>query len=305
MRVVRRAARAILIDEAGRLILFKRTVPKRKVYWSTPGGGVDEEDGSIEAALHRELFEELGAVVDRAQQVFITSPPRGDGIAVQHFFVCRLVSMNIRKRTGTEFSNPAKGRYDVERFDLRAKKPKLARINLQPREARDFILANRAALLGAVLDDRMPALTEPQPVPEPVIVEVVRTVPVPAGLVNPEPANSAHGETTASPSEQSSPDQSWSDADDAAAREDRETLVPVGVGADGRQPAHKTSRVSAPTPLGAGPRATQTAPSAVDVVVADGERTAPADTDKPASSHDANDLVNGRRPWYRRVFRRT
>nr|MDT0666889.1 NUDIX hydrolase [Micromonospora sp. DSM 115978] len=67
MQVVRRAARAILIDDSGRLVVFKRTVPKRKVYWSTPGGGVDAEDGSVEAALHRELFEELGATVDRVQ----------------------------------------------------------------------------------------------------------------------------------------------------------------------------------------------------------------------------------------------
>ncbi|WP_235947342.1 NUDIX hydrolase [Candidatus Frankia alpina] len=71
MRVVRRAARAILIDGNGRLVLFRRTLPKRKPYWSTPGGGVDREDGSVEAALHRELAEELGATVDR-----VSSPAR-------------------------------------------------------------------------------------------------------------------------------------------------------------------------------------------------------------------------------------
>ncbi|WP_261574810.1 NUDIX domain-containing protein [Frankia gtarii] len=157
MRVVRRAARAILIDGNGRLVLFRRTLPKRKPYWSTPGGGVDREDGSVEAALHRELAEELGATVDRVQQVFLTSPPRGDGIAVSHFFVCRLVSMDLSRRTGEEFTNPAKGRYDVERIDLRGKK--LNRYALQPPEAKEFILANRQALLVAALTDDAPPLT--------------------------------------------------------------------------------------------------------------------------------------------------
>ncbi len=157
VRVVRRTARAILIDGNGRLVLFRRTLPKRKPYWSTPGGGVDREDGSVEAALHRELAEELGATVDRVQQVFLTSPPRGDGIAVSHFFVCRLVSMDLSKRTGEEFTNPAKGRYDVERIDLRGKK--LSRYALQPPEAKAFILANRQALLIAALTDDAPPLT--------------------------------------------------------------------------------------------------------------------------------------------------
>ncbi|CAO5169176.1 Nudix hydrolase domain-containing protein [Frankia sp. AiPs1] len=156
MQVVRRAARAILIDGNGRLILFRRTLPKRKPYWSTPGGGVDDEDASVEAALHRELAEELGAVVDRVQPVFLTSPPRGAGIAVSHFFVCRLVSMNLSQRTGEEFSNPAKGRYDVERIDLRGKR--LSRYDLQPAEIKTFILANRQALLLAALDDAAPPL---------------------------------------------------------------------------------------------------------------------------------------------------
>ncbi len=187
MRIVRRAARAILIDDDGRLVVFKRTVPKRKVYWSTPGGGVDAEDTSVEAALHRELAEELGAVVDRTQQVFLASPPRGDGIAIQHFFVCHLVSMNLSARTGSEFSNPAKGRYDVERIDLRGKK--LARYDLQPRQARDFILANRDALLAAALDDGAPPLTAPAPAPATAAAATSAAESAgPADLVEPETA---------------------------------------------------------------------------------------------------------------------
>ena len=59
--VGRQAARAILIDDDGRLVLIKRTKPGQAPYWTAPGGGVDATDVSVEAALHRELAEELGA----------------------------------------------------------------------------------------------------------------------------------------------------------------------------------------------------------------------------------------------------
>ncbi|WP_235947344.1 hypothetical protein [Candidatus Frankia alpina] len=80
---------------------------------------------------------------------------------MSHFFVCRLVSMDLSKRTGEEFTNPAKGRYDVGRIDLRGKK--LNRYALQPPEAKEFILARRQALLVAALTDDAPPLTLASP----------------------------------------------------------------------------------------------------------------------------------------------
>lgn len=53
----RRAARAILIDDLGRLVLIKRTKPGQPPYWTAPGGGVEDTDASVEAALYRELAE--------------------------------------------------------------------------------------------------------------------------------------------------------------------------------------------------------------------------------------------------------
>jgi 8-oxo-dGTP pyrophosphatase MutT (NUDIX family) len=61
--VERRSARAILIDDAGKLVLIRRSRPGRAPYWTTAGGGVEESDASVEAAMRRELFEELGAEV--------------------------------------------------------------------------------------------------------------------------------------------------------------------------------------------------------------------------------------------------
>ena len=65
-RVERRSARAILIDGVGRLVLIRRTKPGRPMYWTTAGGGVEDGDSSVEAAMHREIFEELAGVEMRA-----------------------------------------------------------------------------------------------------------------------------------------------------------------------------------------------------------------------------------------------
>ena len=71
--VERRSARAIVIDDDGRLVLIKRSKPGREPYWTTAGGGVEDGDASIEAAMHRELFEELGARAVGGSQVFLAT----------------------------------------------------------------------------------------------------------------------------------------------------------------------------------------------------------------------------------------
>src|ERR1700691_2897662 len=93
--VGRRAARGILIDDEGRLVLIKRTKPGQAPYWASPGGGVEDSDATVEDALRRELAEELGATADRYQQVFLASDPTDAGVAIQHFFVARLTSLNL------------------------------------------------------------------------------------------------------------------------------------------------------------------------------------------------------------------
>jgi ADP-ribose pyrophosphatase YjhB (NUDIX family) len=142
----RRAARAILIDDQGRLVLIKRTKPGQAPYWTTPGGGVERTDASVEAALHRELAEELGAEAAEATQVFLFSSPSGAEVAVAHFFVARLVRMDEAARSGPEFADPGRGRYDVDLVDLFG--DDLTGIDLKPGALKEFILANREALLA-------------------------------------------------------------------------------------------------------------------------------------------------------------
>lgn len=143
--VGRRAARAILIDDHGQLVLIKRIKPEQAPYWTAPGGGVEDTDASVEAALHRELAEELGAEAAGASQVFLFSSPSDAGVAVQHFFVARLTSLDESARSGPEFNDPSRGGYELDRVDLRG--ADLAAIDLKPTALKEFILANREALL--------------------------------------------------------------------------------------------------------------------------------------------------------------
>jgi ADP-ribose pyrophosphatase YjhB (NUDIX family) len=144
--VGRRVARAILIDDRGRLVLTKRTKQGQSPYWAAPGGGLEDTDASVEAALYRELIEELGAHTTQAAQVFLFSSPSDVGIAVQHFFVARLVSLGESARSGPECDDPSRGDYELDRVDLLG--DELASIDLKPAVLKEFILTNREALLA-------------------------------------------------------------------------------------------------------------------------------------------------------------
>lgn len=146
--IARRSARAILIDDEDRLVLFKRTKPGQIPYWSTPGGGMEESDASLEAALYREIAEELGAEAAAATPVFLHSFHSGAGITVQHYYVARLIRLDLSARHGPEFEDPSRGAYDVERVALSG--DGLDALDLRPPSLKQFILANREALMALI-----------------------------------------------------------------------------------------------------------------------------------------------------------
>ncbi|MFC4120177.1 NUDIX hydrolase [Nonomuraea zeae] len=115
---MRPSVRGVLLDHDERLVLFRRTVPGRDVYWSVPGGHVEPEDDSLEGTLHRELMEELGATVFAVTPLVTVSYHWQGEVKTQHVYGCRLVSMDPELRHGPEFEDPARGLYEVERVPL-------------------------------------------------------------------------------------------------------------------------------------------------------------------------------------------
>lgn len=139
--LVQRSVRAILLD-GDDLILFKRTVPGQQPYWTTPGGRVEPDDTGLEAALRRELLEELGATVTGLRQVFTFAEETPSVDYVHIFYVCRLESMDLTKRSGPEFTDPTKGRYDIERIPLT--RATVDAIPLKPAALASYLAAHAA-----------------------------------------------------------------------------------------------------------------------------------------------------------------
>lgn len=145
--VVKRTARAILLDESDRLIVIKRTKPDRPPYWITPGGGVEPTDATVLDALHREVFEELGAKITDAVPAFVDTVPctadDGDGLPpglkVQHFFACRLASMDPSLRHGPEVEAPC-GTYEIVRLPFTPEG--LASVDIVPRSLSRYLTRN-------------------------------------------------------------------------------------------------------------------------------------------------------------------
>ena len=68
-RTLRPAARILLVDGAGRVLLFRFTPEDgRAPFWCTPGGAVDPGE-SYEEAARRELYEETGIIADPGREV--------------------------------------------------------------------------------------------------------------------------------------------------------------------------------------------------------------------------------------------
>ncbi|SFD21650.1 NUDIX domain-containing protein [Streptomyces aidingensis] len=162
--VVKRTARAILLDGIGppgatpELVVIKRTKPGMAPYWITPGGGVEPTDTSVLSALHREVHEELGAKIDDAVPAFVDTvrhaPEPGEntppGLKVQHFFVCRLASMDPALRHGPEVEEP-RGSYEIVRLPFTPEG--LTSVNLVPGTLRDYLARNVPGVVGLLAPD--------------------------------------------------------------------------------------------------------------------------------------------------------
>lgn len=125
---VKERVRAVLVTADGHLLTIKRTRPGQASYWVLPGGGVEPEDASFEAALERELHEELSAKVDIHSLIHVME--RED--ERQRFYLARVHTWSFADRTGSEFADPTRGEYAPETVALTAKG--VTGIDLKPDE---------------------------------------------------------------------------------------------------------------------------------------------------------------------------
>lgn len=102
--------RAVLVTEDDTMLVIRRTKPGVPVYWVLPGGGVEASDESREAALHREIHEEIAG---KADIIRLLHTMESDG-ECQFIYLARIVTWSFEDRTGPEFSTEGRGEYALE-----------------------------------------------------------------------------------------------------------------------------------------------------------------------------------------------
>ena len=106
IRAQRPAARILLLDTEGRVLLFRFTAADRPPFWATPGGAVDPGE-SYEAAARRELREETGLDADPGTEVlrriveFVTLEDVAV-VADERYFLIRTDATDIDTAAHTE-----------------------------------------------------------------------------------------------------------------------------------------------------------------------------------------------------------
>ncbi|MET8499513.1 NUDIX hydrolase [Streptomyces microflavus] len=120
--------RAVLVTNDDTMLVIRRTKPGIPEYWVLPGGGVEPSDESREAALHREIHEEIAGKADiiRLLHTMETDDER------QLFYLARIVTWSFDDRTGPEFSVEGRGAYALEEIPLTV--AGLDGIDLKPEE---------------------------------------------------------------------------------------------------------------------------------------------------------------------------
>ncbi|MET7534498.1 NUDIX hydrolase [Streptomyces goshikiensis] len=120
--------RAVLVTSEETMLVIRRTKPDIPEYWVLPGGGVEPSDESREAALHREIHEEIAGKTDivRLLHTMESDDER------QLFYLARIATWSFEDRTGPEFSAEGRGEYALEEIPLTVEG--LDGIDLMPEE---------------------------------------------------------------------------------------------------------------------------------------------------------------------------
>ncbi|MEV7902325.1 NUDIX hydrolase [Streptomyces anulatus] len=136
--------RAVLVTADDTMLVIRRTRPGIPEYWVLPGGGVEPSDESREAALHREIHEEIAGKADiiRLLHTMESDDER------QLFYLARIATWSFDDRTGPEFSAEGRGEYALEEIPLTMEG--LDGIDLKPEEISHVLReAISAGSLGA------------------------------------------------------------------------------------------------------------------------------------------------------------
>ncbi|MFR9727517.1 NUDIX hydrolase [Streptomyces sp. MS19] len=126
---MKQRVRAILVTPDNTTLLIKRVRSGRPPYWVVVGGGVENTDADHEAALLREVREEIAGEAEIVRPFHQLTNPSGE---TEHFYLARIRTWNFENRSGPEFQRDDRGEYVLEEIPLTP--DALADVNLLPAE---------------------------------------------------------------------------------------------------------------------------------------------------------------------------
>ncbi|MEV7278687.1 NUDIX domain-containing protein [Streptomyces sp. NPDC093111] len=128
------------------MLVISRIRPGVPPYQVLVGGGVEPEDTSLEAALLREVREEIAGEAFDLHPFCRLENDKGE---TEHFYLARIAVWNFDDRTGSELTRDDRGEYLLQEVPLTAEA--IESSNLMPPQVKD-------ALLDAI---RAGSLTDP------------------------------------------------------------------------------------------------------------------------------------------------
>ncbi|TRO57061.1 NUDIX domain-containing protein [Streptomyces sp. IB201691-2A2] len=133
---IRRNVRAVLLD-GDHLVFLRRGWPGGPSYYETVGGGVEPDDADLEAALRREVMEEIGATIGPVAEFLTVTEPGERVTVVRHYFLADVLDMDLDRRNGPEMRDPDIGDFSPVRVGLDVSA--VAALELQPAELADYL----------------------------------------------------------------------------------------------------------------------------------------------------------------------
>ena len=139
----KKASRGIILTKDKKsLVSIKRTKYKDgnidKIYYTLPGGHVEGNE-TYEETLIREIKEEISVDIEIIKEVkFIVSD---DLKKKEKFYLCKILSGEIKNGNGPEFTNPnleKYGKYEIVELNLED----LHKYNVLPLDIKDYISNN-------------------------------------------------------------------------------------------------------------------------------------------------------------------
>ena len=128
--------RAVIREE--NRYLFIHRIKGDKEYWVVPGGGVEEDDATLAAALKRECVEELGVEVE-VGEFFAKTYFELDGVEQeQHIFHCRITGGVVGTGQGPEYQPD--GGYEGSYEPVWLHKEELRDKHILPEEVKHIII---------------------------------------------------------------------------------------------------------------------------------------------------------------------